>query len=383
MKTTAVAIFLSLGLPGFAHRLDEYLQATIISLEQDRVQVSVRLIPGVAVSSAVLQSIDTNADGVISETERRAYAQRVLRELSLSIDGDRLLPKLLSVAFPSTADLKEGLGEIQIGFTADLPRGGSNRKLIFENHHQSSISAYLVNALVPRDKNIQITAQNRNENQSFYQLNYGQPGVRPSGLVVFWFRGFAGMFRLGIRHIAQGTDHLLFLLSLLLPAPLLALGSRWGKFAGARHSLSQIVQVVTAFTIGHSITLALAGLGMVRVPARPVEVLIAVSIFVAAAHALRPLFPGRETAIAAFFGLIHGLAFGAALGEIGVVGILGFNLGIETMQLIVVAAFMPLLVLLSRTRAYSVLRIGGALFAGFASLVWIAGRLLICFACLA
>jgi hypothetical protein len=237
-----------------------------------------------------------------------------------------------------------------------------------------------VNALVPRDKNIQITAQNRNENQSFYQLNYGQPGARPDpssleSSAVFWFRGFAGMFRLGVRHIAQGTDHLLFLLSLLLPAPLLALGSRWGKFAGARHSLSQIVQVVTAFTIGHSITLALAGLGMVRVPARPVEVLIAVSIFVAAAHALRPLFPGRETAIAAFFGLIHGLAFGAALGEIGVVGILGFNLGIETMQLIVIAAFMPLLVLLSRTLAYSVLRIGGALFAGFASLVWIAERL--------
>jgi hypothetical protein len=190
------------------------------------------------------------------------------------------------------------------------------------------------------------------------------------------------MFRLGMRHIAEGTDHLLFLLALLLPAPLMVFDSRWVGFAGVRHSLLQILKVVTAFTIGHSITLAFAASGLVHVPARPIEVLIAVSILISAAHALRPLFPGREAGIAAFFGLIHGLAFAATLGELGltrwerVVSILGFNLGIETMQVMVVAATMPSLVLLSRTRGYLVLRAGGALFAGFASLGWIAERLL-------
>jgi hypothetical protein len=144
----------------------------------------------------------------------------------------------------------------------------------------------------------------------------------------------------------------------------------------------QILKVVTAFTAGHSITLAFAALGLVRVPSRPIEVLIALSILVSAAHALRPLFPGREAAIAAFFGLIHGLAFAATLGELGlglwerVGSVLAFNLGIETMQLIVVASVMPSLVLMSRTRAYPVLRIGGALFAGLASLGWMADRLL-------
>jgi len=197
-----------------------------------------------------------------------------------------------------------------------------------------------------------------------------------------WFRGFASMFRLGIRHIAEGTDHLLFLLALLLPAPLLALGSRWAGFAGVGRGLLQILKVVTAFTVGHSITLALAALGLVHMPSRPIEVLIAVSTLVSAAHALRPLFAGREPGIAAFFGLIHGLAFAATLGELGlgrwerVAGVLGFNLGIETMQLIVVVAAMPSLVLFSRTRAYPVIRIGGALFAGFASAGWIAERLL-------
>ena len=194
--------------------------------------------------------------------------------------------------------------------------------------------------------------------------------------------GFASIFRLGMRHIAEGTDHLLFLLALLLSAPLLARGSRWVGFAGAPHSLLQILRIVTAFTIGHSTTLALAALGVVRVPTRPIEVLIAFSILVSAMHALRPLFPGREAGIAGFFGLIHGLAFATTLGELGlgrwerVASILGFNLGIEAMQLIVVAVTMPSLVLLSRTSSYSVLRIGGALFAGFASLGWIAERLL-------
>jgi len=126
----------------------------------------------------------------------------------------------------------------------------------------------------------------------------------------------------------------------------------------------------------------LAALGFVHVPERPVEVLIAVSIFVSAVHAFRPIFPGKEAWIAAFFGLIHGLAFAATMDRLGlgrwerVTGILAFNLGIETMQMIVVAVILPSLILLSRTRAYPILRIGGAVFAGAASVAWIVERLL-------
>jgi hydrogenase/urease accessory protein HupE len=387
----AAAILLSLGAGAFGHRPDEYLQATILSVEKDRVQVSMRLIPGVAVSSIVLTSIDTDGDGIISEAEQKTYAERVLRDLSISVDGKSVSPKLISLTFPAIEGIKEGLGEIKIEFTVDLPRGGPERRIVFENHHRNQISAYLVNCLVPSDPDIRILTQNRNETQSFYQLDYAQAGSS-SGASSWnaWSTirgrmgavGFVSIFRLGMRHIAEGTDHLLFLLALLLPAPLLSLGSRWAGFAGARHSVFRSLWVVPAFTVGHSITLALAALGLVRVPARPIEVLIAVSILISAIHALRPLFPGREAAIAAFFGLIHGLAFASTLGELGlgrwerVTGILAFNLGIETMQLIVVAAIMPSLVLMSRTRAYPSLRIGGALFAGFASLGWTAERLL-------
>ncbi len=393
MKTrlvVAAAILLSLGAGAFAHRLDEYLQAILISVEQDRLEFTMRLVPGVAVSSVILASIDTNGDGAISDAEQRTYAEQVLRDVWITVDGKRVRPTVVSEQFPAIEQIKEGLGEIQIEFSVDLPRGGPQRKIVIENHHQNAISAYLVNCLVPNDPNIRILAQSRNESQSFYQLDYAQAGGSSgSASWKVWSAirgmlgsvGFASLFRLGMRHIAEGTDHLLFLLALLLPAPLLAAGSRWAGFAGARHSVLQILKVVSAFTIGHSLTLGLAAMGLVRVPSRPIEVLIAMSILLSAVHALRPLFPGREALIAAFFGLIHGLAFAATLGELGlgrwerVAGILAFNLGIETMQLLVVAAAMPSLVLLSRTRSYSFLRIGGALFAGFASLGWIGERL--------
>lgn len=381
-----IPIVLLLCLPAFPHRLDDYLEATIFSVERNRIYISMRLVPGVAVFPVVLASIDTNGDGVISEIEQRAYAESVLGDLSLMIDGHNLKPQLVAINFPEIEQMKDGMGQIQIEFVADLPPGGSNRELIFENRHQRGIAAYLVNCLAPSDGNIRITAQNRNANQSFYQLDFAQDAelnTRPSNVSSLQLLGgFSGAFRLGLDHIAEGTDHLLFLLALLLPAPLLAQGPRWGQTASVRQSLGQIVRIVTAFTLGHSLTLALAVFGIVRLPNQPVEVLIAISILVSAVHAMRPLFPGREAIIAAFFGLIHGLAFAAALGDLGLhgdylfVSILGFNLGIEFMQIVVVCATMPSLLILSRTRLYSVVRMSGVLFAMVASVGWITERML-------
>src|SRR5581483_4510923 len=392
MKTKLLIIVtaVSLAAPAFAHRLDEYLQAIIVSIEQGHIRASMRLIPGVSVSTAVIAAIDVNGDGVLSEAEQHIYAQKVLRDLSLSVDGHTLKPRLSSVSFPAPADMKEGTGEIHIDFAADLPAGGSHRTLVIQNHHEPRMSVYLMNCLVPQDRAIQIIAQNRNQNQSYYRVEYMRSGSGPEALTSRWrsslltalapLAGIPSMFRLGIRHIAEGTDHLLFLLALLLPAPLLAVQSHWAAFGGLRHTLIQILRIVTAFTLGHSVTLALGASGLASVPERPVEVLIAFSILISAAHALRPLFPGREPMIAAGFGLVHGLAFATTLQNLGVgawqriASILGFNLGIETMQLIVVAAILPSLIILSRTPAYTVLRFTGALFAGFASLGWIIER---------
>ena len=161
------------------------------------------------------------------------------------------------------------------------------------------------------------------------------------------WRGFRSMVALGVQHISAGTDHLLFLLALLLPAPLLVRGGRWGAAGGTRYSLVRLLKVVTAFTLGHSLTLLLGAMGWLRLPGQPVEILIAFSILVSAIHALRPLFPGREAWVAAGFGLVHGLAFAGTLANLHLeagpmaLSLLGFNLGIELMQLFVIALTLP------------------------------------------
>ena len=197
MKTrlaATCAILFFVGTSASAHRLDEYLQATTISVEKDRVQAQIRLTPGVTVFPAVLAIIDTDRDGVISEAEQRTYAGRVLGDLSLTIDGDPLQLRLISSKFASIEEMKEGRGEIQLEVESDVSSGGPNRKLVFENRHQSRIAAYLVNCLISRDPDIRITAQNRNYEQSFYQLDYVQTDVSSQSRPAPWWTSSWGPF---------------------------------------------------------------------------------------------------------------------------------------------------------------------------------------------
>jgi hypothetical protein len=191
---------------------------------------------------------------------------------------------------------------------------------------------------------------------------------------------FANAVMLGVDHILGGYDHLLFLLALLLPAPLIATGGRWAGLRPMRQTIGHLARIVTAFTIGHSATLIGATLGHWHLPSAPVEVMIAISVLVSAIHAIRPLAPGREPLIALVFGLIHGLAFatifaqaGAAMGS-GALSLAGVNLGIEIVQLGIVLATAPALLVLAQTVAYSPIRVGAAAFACFAALAWIVNR---------
>jgi hypothetical protein len=194
------------------------------------------------------------------------------------------------------------------------------------------------------------------------------------------WKGFKSMFMLGMQHIKEGTDHLLFLLVLLLPAMLLVKERRWNGFGGFHYSIIRLLKIVTAFTIGHSITLLIGALGWVRLPAQPVEILIAVSILVSAVHAIHPIFPGKESMVAAGFGLIHGLAFATVLSNLQLgagklaLSVLGFNLGIEIMQIFVVALIVPWLIILSQRSIYKWVRITGAMIAAMAAIGWIFQR---------
>ncbi|HEY8933762.1 MAG TPA: HupE/UreJ family protein [Cyclobacteriaceae bacterium] len=194
--------------------------------------------------------------------------------------------------------------------------------------------------------------------------------------------GFKSMVSLGMQHIKEGTDHLLFLLVLLLPAPLLHAKRKWTVFGGVRYSIVNLLKVVSAFTVGHSITLLAGAFNWFHLPSQPIEILIAVSILISAIHAVKPVFAGREVYVAAGFGLVHGLAFANTLttmnldaGEMAL-SILGFNIGIELMQLFVIALIVPWLIVLSRSAAYKRVRIAGALFSGIAALAWMIERIL-------
>ena len=191
-----LAAGLLLGHLGFAHRLDEYLQATLISVEKTRAQLEVRLTPGVAIVPMVLAEIDRNGDGVMSEAEQREYAERVVRDLAVTAGGERLTPRLVSAKFPSIDEMKDGSGEIQIQLETSLRNDVRNRTLSFENGHMRQISAYLANALVPSDPGLRITAQERNSSQSVYRLDYVVAGPG-SDWAVWGCVGALGLLLLG------------------------------------------------------------------------------------------------------------------------------------------------------------------------------------------
>lgn len=169
----------------------------------------------------------------------------------------------------------------------------------------------------------------------------------------------------GIWHIWIGFDHILFLLSLLLPAVLVyaaphAAPTR-GQWRGAERfgqAGREVLWVVTSFTVAHSITLSLAALGLISLPSRLIESTIALSVVLAAANNVWPVVAHRRWVVAFCFGLIHGFGFASVLAELGLptdalaLSLLGFNLGVEVGQLAIVAVFLPIAFALRHSAFY-------------------------------
>jgi hypothetical protein len=192
---------------------------------------------------------------------------------------------------------------------------------------------------------------------------------------------FIDYLKHGVWHIWIGFDHILFLLSLLLPAVLVYHARKWHASDSFKASFIDVLKIVTAFTVAHSITLTLAALGIVALPSRWVEAAIAASVVIAALNNVFPLFQGRRWVAAFVFGLIHGFGFASVLADLGlpqsalVLALLGFNLGVEIGQLAIVAVFLPLAYALRKTWFYQrlVLLAGSVLIALIAA-VWFVER---------
>jgi len=191
--------------------------------------------------------------------------------------------------------------------------------------------------------------------------------------------GFIMMVESGIHHIRIGLDHILFLIALILPGvvrrrrkeefvdeiqvakgPLMKFSAKsgiWQPVERFKPALIYVLTIVTFFTIAHSITLSLAALDIVRLPSRMVESVIAVSIALAAYHNIRPIFK-RDWMIAFLFGLFHGFGFASVLGEVGLAGeymllsLVGFNVGVEVGQIIIIAMVFPVLYFIRNLKIY-------------------------------
>jgi hypothetical protein len=207
-------------------------------------------------------------------------------------------------------------------------------------------------------------------------------GVMPfSAEQVSRWRQFRQYVVEGVWHIWIGFDHILFLLSLLLPAVLVAHMKRWRGVDNLGVATREVLWVVTSFTLAHSITLSLAALELVSLPSRLVESAIALSVVLAAANNLFPVVERRRWLAAFGFGLIHGFGFASVLAELGlptdalVLSLLGFNVGVELGQMAIVAVFLPVAYALRNTRFY--LRgvfVGGSVLTMLLALVWLVER---------
>lgn len=172
---TFVLLGIGLGrpVPAGAHRLDEYLQATRLSIDIDRVSLEIDLTPGVSVASRVFGWADTNRDGEVSGTETEAYARRILSAVVLSVDGRAVPVTFVDSRFPDARDMTAGAGTIRLRADSKIPPASAGRhQLAYVNDYRPDMSVYLVNALVPADPQIRITDQRRDPAQHRLTLDY-------------------------------------------------------------------------------------------------------------------------------------------------------------------------------------------------------------------
>jgi hypothetical protein len=187
----------------------------------------------------------------------------------------------------------------------------------------------------------------------------------------------------GVWHIWIGFDHILFLVSLLLPSVLSLRENKWRAADRFQTVFWDVFKVVTSFTVAHSITLSLAALSVIALPSRLVESTIALSVVLAALNNLKPVVAERRWAVAFAFGLIHGFGFASVLADLGLpqgallTALVGFNLGVEAGQLAIVGAFLPLAFYMRGSWFYQrvIFTLGSAAIALVAA-VWLAERAL-------
>lgn len=345
MKPLLLALLLLLAVPAWAHKAsDAYLQ-----LQLEGRTLTLRLDIALRDLDRELD-LDADADGSLSwgELRRRALAIQALAEQGLSLQLRDL----------RGASCRTGeFAPLQIDGHSDGRYAVLRRSWHCEAPPQDLTLTYrLFAASDPTHRGIL-----RLQEQTLVLA----PDGAPRALRVGEARRLTSFFLDGVHHIWIGLDHQLFLLTLLLPAVLLRLSITWYPAPALKPVLTEVLGVVTAFTVAHSLTLALAAFDVINPPSRWIESLIALSVLLAAANNLWPLIKKERWKLTFLFGLIHGFGFAGALKDLGLAreALLGpllmFNLGVEAGQLAIVALFVPLAWSLRTQRCYPRWLLGG------------------------
>ncbi len=379
-------MFIFLKTEGYAHPMPN--SRVILKVHEKHYSGQIQ-IPLAELQSAIGMKVNDNSERLIERLgdSLRIYLFKHIRPKSF--EGKPWTVKLGKMAVSETKSKLTGdYKELDVEFTMAPPPSYDFRNFYFDyDVILHKVASHKILVVVKQDWQQGIVAETDTTMQQLGVIemdipNWKIPVFQVSLQKGSTWQGFKSMVTMGMSHIKDGTDHLLFLLVLLLPALQIVQNMRWEGFRGKKESLIKIIKIVTSFTVGHSITLILGAIGFINFPSKPIEILIAVSIMVSAVHAIRPIFNNKEIFIAAGFGLVHGLAFANTLKELDldtshfVLSIFGFNFGVEIFQIFIVILAFPILLLLAlKTSKYSLFRTAGAVISIFASFYWLWERI--------
>ena len=364
MRVVLVMALLLLSAPAWAHKpSDSYLSLTVQDARiEGQWDIALR-----DLDAAI--GLDVDDDGAITWGEVRAkhseIAAYALSRLTLVSDGTACIPRTLEQLIEHHTDGAYSVLRFRADCARPIARIHADYRLLFDvdAQHKGLLrltqEGQTVTAIFSLDSPTQ-------------EFTLGDRSL---------WRESLPFVREGVWHIWLGFDHVLFLIALLLPAVLVRIEGRWDAVADFSSVWWNVVSIVTAFTVAHSLTLSLATLGMVRLPSRLVESVIAASVVVAALANLYPRMTRRRWLVAFGFGLIHGFGFAAVLSDLGlshtslVLSLVSFNVGVEIGQLAMVAAFLPLAYFLRHTWTYQrVVVVTGSLTIASVALLWLLER---------
>jgi len=319
-------------------------------------------------SSTAYLNLSTNEDRTVS-----AEYEISLRDLALLIEIDpnkdnqvnwaevKSQTALIEQLITSKIRLEGDAQQCQITEFSPLAintRGGFNYLYTsFELKCERPVDSLDYQILTGIDANHRLILTQASDDTPLQVLTVGQHSIG-SEANSGWMSTVANFLKSGIHHLLIGWDHLLFLFVLLIPAVYMRKEKTLLAVPKPKAALLEVFWIATSFTLAHSITLTLAALQVISIPARFIESVIALSIAFAALNNLVPMLRVRAIYLAFVFGLIHGFGFANVLVDLPlatserVLALLSFNIGIELGQLVFIIAVFPIALLLRHTQFY-------------------------------